>query len=93
MTSPFADSADNWDSFARIVGVRLQKARLAAGLSQEEVAYRAGIAVFTYQKMEAGQSRPGFAMNPRMRTIAAVGRTLKLPIAQLLEGVDEVHKY
>ena len=40
-------------SFA--LGARLRKLRHQLGLSQEEVAHRAGIATYTYQKFENGE--------------------------------------
>ena len=54
------DQADaEWWEYARALGVRLQRARLAKGMSQEAVAHAAGISTFTYQKFEKGESRPG----------------------------------
>lgn len=81
---------DEWDEFARTIGVRMQRARLAKGLSQERVAHLAGIAGFTYQKFEKGESRPGAALNPRLQTLLSVCEVLELDVAGLLEGAPRL---
>ena len=62
---------EDWWRYARALGLRLQRARLAKGMSQEAVAHAAGISTFTYQKFEKGESKPGTPMNPRLRTLLA----------------------
>jgi transcriptional regulator with XRE-family HTH domain len=73
-----------WESFARELGHNLSRAREATGLSQERVAHAAGIASYTYQKFEKGESRPGMPMNPRLTTLVALSQVLGVPIDQLL---------
>jgi transcriptional regulator with XRE-family HTH domain len=73
-----------WDDFAREIGHNLYRARMAKGLSQEKVAHLAGIAGFTYQKFEKGESRPGTPMNPRLMTLVALSQVLEVPIERLL---------
>lgn len=73
-----------WDDYARELGRNLQRARLARGLSQERVAHLAGIAGFTYQKFEKGESRPGTPMNPRLTTLIALSQVLEVPVEELL---------
>lgn len=80
------DSAPSVEEFAAVVGQRLQVARVAKGLSQERVAHLAGIAGFTYQKFEKGESRPGTPMNPRLTTLIALCQVLDLRLDDLLEG-------
>ena len=70
--------------FARTLGSNLARARIARGLSQEQVAHRAGIASYTYQKFEKGESRPGTPMNPRLFTLMALSEALDVPIMDLL---------
>lgn len=70
--------------YARALGANLAKARIATGLSQEQVAHRAGIAAYTYQKFEKGESRPGTPMNPRLTTLLALSDVLRVPLADLL---------
>ncbi|GAB3070254.1 helix-turn-helix domain-containing protein [Nocardioides zeae] len=81
---------DEWKTFSREVGVRLQQARQRKGLSQERVAHLAGVAGFTYQKFEKGESRPGVAMNPRLQTLLAVCEVLEIDVATLLEGAPRL---
>lgn len=64
--------------------MRLTQARLAAGLSQERVAHMAGIASYTYQKFEKGESKPGTPLNPRLTTLIALSQVLGVEIADLL---------
>lgn len=73
-----------WADYARGLGVRLQQARHALGLSQEEVAHRAGISAFTYQKFEKGESKPGTPMNPRLVTLIALSQVLETDVSYLL---------
>ncbi|MEV5002580.1 helix-turn-helix domain-containing protein [Nocardioides sp. LML1-1-1.1] len=74
----------SWLAYARALGLNLQKARTALGLSQERVAHLAGIAGFTYQKYEKGESRPGTPMNPQLFTLVSLSQVLKVPLAELL---------
>ena len=83
---PQQDAAPSFDSFAALVGQRLHVARVAKGMSQERVAHLAGIAGFTYQKFEKGESRPGTPMNPRLTTLIALCQVLDLRVEDLLAG-------
>ena len=88
MGGPNRTDADWWE-FARALGVKLQRARLAKGMSQEAVAHAAGISTFTYQKFEKGESKPGTPMNPRMnprlRTLLALAETLDGRVGELVD--------
>lgn len=75
---------DDWWGYARALGFRLQRARLAKGLSQEAVAHAAGISTFTYQKFEKGESKPGTPMNPRLRTLFALAEALEVEVGELV---------
>lgn len=82
---PNRTDADWWE-FARALGVKLQRARLAKGMSQEAVAHAAGISTFTYQKFEKGESKPGTPMNPRLRTLLALADVLEVGVGELVKG-------
>lgn len=84
MGGPNRTDADWWE-FARTLGVKLQRARLAKGMSQEAVAHAAGISTFTYQKFEKGESKPGTPMNPRLRTLLALAETLDVRVGELVD--------
>lgn len=77
---------EDWWRYARALGLRLQRARLAKGMSQEAVAHAAGISTFTYQKFEKGESKPGTPMNPRLRTLFALAGVLEVEVRELVEG-------
>jgi transcriptional regulator with XRE-family HTH domain len=77
-----------WRSYARDFGVRLYTARSAAGLSQEQVAHQAGISVYTYQKLEHGESNPGTPANPRLRTLVGLAEVLNVDVAELVPPVS-----
>ncbi len=83
-----------WDDYARELGHNLLRARSAMGLSQERVAHEAGIAAYTYQKFEKGESRPGTPMNPRLSTLVALSQVLDVAISDLLpEGAPDMRGY
>jgi DNA-binding XRE family transcriptional regulator len=73
-----------WEEFGREIGVRLQRAREQRGLSQERTAHLAGIASYTYQKLEKGESRPGTPLNPRLSTLLALCQVLDVRVEDLL---------
>jgi transcriptional regulator with XRE-family HTH domain len=73
-----------WEEFGREVGVRLQRAREKRGLSQERTAHLAGIASYTYQKLEKGESRPGSPLNPRLSTLLSLCEVLEISLVDLL---------
>ena len=81
---PRRQSESTWESFARELGHNLRRAREATGLSQERVAHAAGLASYTYQKFEKGESRPGMPLNPRLTTLVALSQVLGVPLAELL---------
>lgn len=79
------DHADSeWSQYAQRLASVLQTARLRAGLSQEQVAYRAGLSRYTYQKYERGESRPGTPANPTLRSVFAIAQALDLQLESLL---------
>ena len=73
-----------WEQFARELGINLLRARQVKGLSQERVAHAAGLAAYTYQKFEKGESKPGAPMNPRLTTLIALSQVLEVPLLDLL---------
>jgi transcriptional regulator with XRE-family HTH domain len=78
------DSATGWDEFVAELGRNLQRVRLAQGLSQERVAYAAGLSRYTYQKYEKGESRPGAPANPTLQIVLTLAQTLRVPLSELL---------
>lgn len=79
-----SDEPDPWTDFARELGDRMLRARAGKRMSQEQVAHAAGLATFTYRKLEKGESNPGTAANPRLRTLVALADVLDVPLGELL---------
>jgi transcriptional regulator with XRE-family HTH domain len=73
-----------WAAYAQRLATSLRRARTQAGLSQEDVAYRVGLTRYTYQKYEKGESRPGRAANPSLRTMLAVAQVLNVSLTDLI---------
>ncbi|MDU0344672.1 helix-turn-helix transcriptional regulator [Microbacterium sp. KSW2-29] len=84
-----SESPDPWSEFARELGVRLLRARAEKHLSQEQVAHAAGLATFTYRKLEKGESNPGTAANPRLRTLVLLSEVLGIPFRDLVPTPPE----
>lgn len=76
----------DWARFARELGTSIQKHRLDAGLSQEHVAYGAGLSRYTFQKFEKGESMPGTPANPSLRNIMAIAQILDVTLDELVPG-------
>ncbi|MCU1440457.1 MAG: family transcriptional regulator [Rhodoglobus sp.] len=72
------------DEFSRALGVNLHRLRLERGLSQERLAHMAGIAAYTYQKFEKGESKPETPMNPRLFTLIAIAEVLEVSLDQII---------
>ncbi|WP_321971246.1 helix-turn-helix transcriptional regulator [Paratractidigestivibacter sp.] len=67
------------------LGLHLRDLRLERGLSQEQVATRAGISAKTYQKYEHGESRPGTPMNLEFFTMRDLCAAFGIGISELLD--------
>ncbi len=74
----------DWADYVAALANNLRRARHDAGLSQEDVAYRAGLSRYTYQKFEKGESRPGAPANPTLFTMLALSQVLGLTVEKLL---------
>lgn len=68
----------------RELGLTLQRLRHRSSLSQEDVAYAAGLTRSHYQQLEKGRSRPDVAANPSLYTLACLARVLDVDISELL---------
>ena len=79
-----SDQPDPWTDFARELGARMLRARAAKKMSQEQVAHAAGLATFTYRKLEKVEANPGTAANPRLRTLVALADVLGVTLSELI---------
>ncbi|MCI4657334.1 helix-turn-helix transcriptional regulator [Cryobacterium zhongshanensis] len=75
---------DAWCAYVAELATNLRRLRLSAVLSQEDVAYRAGLTRYTYQKYEKGESAPGRPANPTIRTLLAIAQVLQVPLSDIL---------
>jgi transcriptional regulator with XRE-family HTH domain len=75
---------DDWRAFAVVLGVELHRVRIARRLTQEDLAYAAGLSRYTYQKLEKGESRPGTPANPSLRNVIALAQVLDVSLEDLV---------
>jgi transcriptional regulator with XRE-family HTH domain len=73
-----------WTQYARELGASIHRHRIAKGLTQEQVAYAAGLTRYTFQKFEKGESMPGTPANPGLHNIMAIAQVLDVTLEQLL---------
>lgn len=73
-----------WPAYARQIGTNIQRFRIERRLTQEQVAYAAGLTRYTFQKFEKGESMPGAPANPGLRNIMAIAQVLGVTLDELL---------
>ncbi|MCD2499382.1 MULTISPECIES: helix-turn-helix domain-containing protein [Microbacterium] len=73
-----------WTQYARELGASIHRLRIARGLTQEQVAYAAGLTRYTFQKFEKGESMPGTPANPALHNIMAIAQVLDVTLEELL---------
>ncbi|ALJ19358.1 helix-turn-helix transcriptional regulator [Microbacterium sp. No. 7] len=73
-----------WAGFAAQLGVNILRLRTERRLSQEQVAYEAGLSRYTYQKFEKGESMPGTPANPSLRNVMAIAQVLGVGLDEIL---------
>ena len=61
-------------------GMRVRQLRLAAGLTQEDLAHRCGLFRTYMSRIETGRA------NPTLTMVDALATSLKVPIASLFEA-------
>lgn len=80
-----------WAAYARELGLELQRRRLAAGLTQEDLAHRAGLTRTHYQQIEKGEWKRGQPSNPSIKVLAHLAAALGVEVGELVptvEGLD-----
>lgn len=73
-----------WDAYAREMGLLIQKARLDAGLTQEDLAHRAGLTRTHYQQIERGWWKRDQPSNPSIKVLVRLAQVLRADVQSLL---------
>ncbi|PZS17606.1 MAG: XRE family transcriptional regulator [Pseudonocardiales bacterium] len=84
---PTGRAPATWDEYARALGVELQRRRIAAGITQEDLAHRAGLTRTHYQQIERGSWTKGRPANPSIHALARLAQQLDLEIGDLTPSV------
>jgi DNA-binding XRE family transcriptional regulator len=79
-----------WEDYARRLGVELQQKRLASGLSQEDLAHRAGVTRNYYQQLERGHLPNRNPTNPSLKVILRLARELGTELDELLPDASRI---
>jgi transcriptional regulator with XRE-family HTH domain len=74
-------SKEDESAALKALGAAVIRERNAKGLTQEDVAYVARVALRTLQNLETG------SLNVRYTTLRAIAKGIGLPVAGLLEGL------
>lgn len=85
-----APTPTSWEQYVRELGVELQRRRLAAGLTQEEFAHRAGLTRTHYQQLERGYWKKNEPANPTLKLLARLAQVLGIEVGELLPSVAGV---
>ena len=72
------------------MGVIIQRHRIEAGLTQEDLAHAAGMTRTHYQQIERGWWKRDQPSNPSIKVIVRLAQVLELTPAELLPDVDRV---
>lgn len=81
---------ETWDEYARALGIELQRRRMAAGITQEDLAHRAGLTRTHYQQIERGAWTRGRPANPSLHALARLAQQLGVEIGDLTPTVRKL---
>jgi transcriptional regulator with XRE-family HTH domain len=73
-----------WPQYARELGASIQRHRISRRLTQEQVAYAAGLTRYTFQKFEKDESMPQTPANPSLRNIMTIAQVLEVSLDELI---------
>ncbi len=66
------------------MGVLIQKHRIQAGLTQEDLAHAAGMTRTHYQQVERGWWKRDQPSNPSLKVLVRIAQQLEVPVGRLL---------
>ena len=79
MVAKQSKQTDPWAEFMQQFAINLQRLRMERELTQDQVAYAAGISRSAYQRLERGEVAPGDPANPTLKTLVLVAQVLDVP--------------
>lgn len=79
-----------WEAYARALGVSLQRYRLDAGLTQEDLAHKAGMTRTHYQQLERGWWKRDAPANPSLKVLVRLAQVLGVEPGALLPPSGKV---
>ena len=79
-----------WEQYARELGIELQRRRIAAGLTQEDLAHKSGLTRTHYQQVERGYWKKNEPANPSVKLLARVAQVLEIEIGDLLPSAESL---
>lgn len=85
-----SNAPSSWEDYAKALGIELQRQRIAADLTQENLAHKAGITRTHYQQLERGFWKPGAPANPSLKLLARLSQALQIEVSVLLPPVAAI---
>lgn len=76
--------SESWADYVRELGDHVFEIRTQRGMSQEHVAYAAGLTRYTYQRLERGLGTNALASNPTLATLVSVAQALDVGLEDLI---------
>lgn len=73
-----------WTRYCQELGHNLHRLRIERQMSQEHVAYNAGVSRHTYYRLEKGIARRDTPANPSLQIIIAIAAVLEVSLAEIL---------
>jgi transcriptional regulator with XRE-family HTH domain len=76
-------TSEGYEPFVTALSATIRSVRERAGLSQEDVAFRSGVSVRHFQKLEAGQTA-----NPKLENLFGVASALGMALSALIARAE-----
>lgn len=76
-----------WEAYARDLGVRLQQLRMERGITQEDLAHRAGLTRTHYQQIERGWWKRDQPANPSLKVLVRLAQVLEVEPGEMFPEI------
>ena len=80
--------SEQWAAYVQELGDQVHDVRMTRGMSQEQVAYAAGLTRYTFQRLERGLGTNASPANPTLFTLVSVAGALDVGVEDLLPARD-----